>query len=74
MSEIVIKIKDWKELHKNQYIEQFEVYIDGEKIPRVDEFGISVKNHWDRRDKYDVREGLTYTLKQHLPYENWEKP
>lgn len=74
MSEIVIKIKNWKELHANHYAEQFEVYVDGEKIPRMDEFSITVKNHPGLGNGYDVTEGLSYTLKQHLAYEDWEKP
>lgn len=73
MNEIVIKIKNFKEWRNSHYKEQFEVYIDGEKIPRLDTFSITVDNQV-REEVPNATKYLNYNIKQHIDYESWEIP
>ena len=74
MNEIIIRIKDWKE-QAQTFGEQFELFINGEKVPRVTEFSMNIKN--DSKHKYcafDPSENFSYTIKQHIDWESWEHP
>lgn len=73
MSEITIKIKNFKEWHESHYKEQFEVFIDGEKIPRLESFSITVDNQIGE-DVPNATKYLNYSIKQHIDYEDWEMP
>ena len=78
MNEIIIRIRNWEEQRDYRRStgtpEQFEVLIDGEKIPRLEKFSIDLTNYMDRTYDPDVRKDFSYTIKQYIDCDSWKPP